>query len=619
MLPEESPPANEPARMARDALPYRILVPLARDDPCPTAQIQLASIIAQARGGGITVLKVDPAIPLDHEGITAIVDRRCPVATEEVTDQGEVAVILKTTRDGHYDLLLLGWRGAKPENGDIELGRKLDKVIARAPCDVLVLLAREPLNFERILIPTAGGPHARLAAELAVGIERICDGLVVLFSIEYSEFQGSGRVSAREAIDLTLHGFDSADVEIERQVVIAAKGLRDTIVEAAADATLLIIGATNTGMMSRRLFGELPIAVARRSPVPVAMVHRYRGGTERYIQNALASLSGAFASLSTERRLDVYRDLRRGARPNVNFIFLTLTSIVIATLGLLLNSVAVIIGAMLVAPLMTPILGIALGIATGETRIFWLAFWTILRGIGLALAVALLISWLSPFGLNTPEILGRTRPTTLDLVIALASGMAGAYALAREEVAAALPGVAIAAALMPPLGVVGLGLGEGFRTGKWEIATGATLLFTTNLLAITLAGTIVFFLLGFRPSEQRRERELLRGFAITLMLLIAISFPLATLFRRTITTTRRERAVHTVFAELVHDGEVVRVEQTRKDDGLALRVILRNPTDIDQRITQAAYHRLAQDLNSPLSLRLVVIPIQEIEAIEPGP
>ena len=95
----------------------------------------------------------------------------------------------------------------------------------------------------------------------------------------------------------------------------------------------------------------------------------------------------------------------------------------------------------------------------------------------------------------TPEIMARTQPTLLDLFIALASGMAGAYALSQKEVSAALPGVAIAAALAPPLSVVGLGLANG----NMQAASGALLLFVTNLITISLAGVIIFTLLGIHP------------------------------------------------------------------------------------------------------------------------
>ena len=110
-----------------------------------------------------------------------------------------------------------------------------------------------------------------------------------------------------------------------------------------------------------------------------------------------------------------------------------------ATVGLLLDSGAVIIGAMLVAPLMSPMLAFSLGLVLSDVRLIRLSIEAVFKGVVLAVIIAVFIGLLSPFKELTGEIMARTRPTLLDLAVALASGMAGAYALARKEVSAALP------------------------------------------------------------------------------------------------------------------------------------------------------------------------------------
>ena len=122
----------------------------------------------------------------------------------------------------------------------------------------------------------------------------------------------------------------------------------------------------------------------------------------------------------------------------------------IATIGLLLDNPAVIIGAMIVAPLMTPILGMGLSLVMGDSRFFWISFGTTFRGVLLAIITAVLVAAVVPGASITAEVLGRARPTVMDLAVALVSGTAAGYALCRKNVSAALAGVAIAAALAPP-------------------------------------------------------------------------------------------------------------------------------------------------------------------------
>jgi uncharacterized hydrophobic protein (TIGR00271 family) len=139
----------------------------------------------------------------------------------------------------------------------------------------------------------------------------------------------------------------------------------------------------------------------------------------------------------------------------------------------------------------------------------------------MAIAVAFFLS-LALFAFGSPleptaEILSRTSPNVLDLLVALLSGAAAAYAVSRSQLAAALPGVAIAAALVPPLCVVGYGLG----TGQFDIALGSSLLFVTNLAAIVVAAAAIFLLLGFRPPLRlERGQQARQGLNLALILLL---------------------------------------------------------------------------------------------------
>ncbi len=175
----------------------------------------------------------------------------------------------------------------------------------------------------------------------------------------------------------------------------------------------------------------------------------------------------------------------------------------IATLGLVLNSPAVVIGAMLISPLMGPILAAGLSFAASDIYLGVKSFVNLLGSILTAVLFSAALVWVLPFQSPTSEILARTQPNLLDLGVAVSSGLAGSYVMARSfggGGAAALPGVAIAVALMPPLCTVGFGVGSGWN---WQIISGACLLFITNLVAIATSAFLVFYILGMDAQEIR--------------------------------------------------------------------------------------------------------------------
>ncbi|MFI0353338.1 DUF389 domain-containing protein [Actinomadura sp. 9N407] len=203
-------------------------------------------------------------------------------------------------------------------------------------------------------------------------------------------------------------------------------------------------------------------------------------------------------------------DLRAGDRASTYSAFWTMLvlSSVIAAAGVMSDSTATVIGAMIIAPLSTPIMGLALGLvkqrSTGAGRF-------VLGGAAAVVAVGLLASLVVPSSyhlLSNSQISGRTSPGLADLLAALATGLAGAIALARRDVGAVLPGVAIAISLVPPLVVAGVCLGAGAPA----LAAGALVLFLSNVLSLVLAGTFVFATLGYHdipPARRTRSRATL--------------------------------------------------------------------------------------------------------------
>ncbi|PAP76281.1 DUF389 domain-containing protein [Rubrivirga marina] len=203
--------------------------------------------------------------------------------------------------------------------------------------------------------------------------------------------------------------------------------------------------------------------------------------------------------LRTWDRPALYRETAEaGTDTDLPFWLVLFLSGAIATLGLVLNSTAVVIGAMLVAPLLGPLLGLSLALTVGDGRLFVQTGAAVLLGALGIVALAAGLTLLLPFQTVTDEIAARTRPTTLDLGIAVFSGLAGAVVTASREarLSASIPGVAVAVALVPPLGAAGFGV----ATAQWSITRGALLLFGANLAGIVLSGMAVFFLIGMHRA-----------------------------------------------------------------------------------------------------------------------
>lgn len=226
---------------------------------------------------------------------------------------------------------------------------------------------------------------------------------------------------------------------------------------------------------------------------------------------------------STEEFRDLFQVLRENARPKASFLVLMVLSTILATFGLFANSTPVVIGAMILAPLMSPIISLSMATLRQDRQLIIDSVYTILSGLGFAFACAVFITLVTPLNAPNSEIMSRTSPNLLDLGIAVFSGVAGAYAHAREEVAKTLAGVAIAVALVPPLAVAGIGL--GWFNGP--VFFGAGLLLMTNLAGMVLAGAITFLFLGYSPFRLAKQ-----GLIIASISVLILSIPLGLGFYR---------------------------------------------------------------------------------------
>ncbi len=300
--------------------------------------------------------------------------------------------------------------------------------------------------------------------------------------------------------------------------------------------------------------------------------------------------------ITPEERRGVLEDLFVFGKDNqkpylVRMSILLILSTIIATAGLLSDSAAVVIGAMLVAPLMNPVMAAAGSVVMGWSHRFYASLWLVfLMGV-VALSLSALLAALSPELIFIPEqVQARTRPTYYDLLIALAAGSAGAYTIARKE-SGAIPGVAVAVALLPPLASAGILL----TTGEFELATRAIVLFLTNLVAMILAGALTFMAVGVSPPAARKKTAMFVKTQIGLFiaLTIAISVPLWFYSEKVLFNAHYQAAKSEILQNWLRQNklELVDVDIFRETKTLTLSLVGPNqPTNVGklyQQLTDA--------------------------------
>lgn len=215
----------------------------------------------------------------------------------------------------------------------------------------------------------------------------------------------------------------------------------------------------------------------------------------------------------------IRQNIRENAALSVPYVVMNTLAAVVASYGLLQNSTAVIIGAMIIAMLLGPITGIALALVDGDQPLLRRSLLAEAAGVALVLLIGLALGRIHSGMTLGSEIIARTAPNLLDLIIALAGGAAGGYATASPRLSAGLVGVAIATALVPPLCSCGICLARGL----YKEGGGAFLLFLTNFVAIQSVTSLVFWVRGFHRLSNLHGRVVLKRFAPSAILLVALA------------------------------------------------------------------------------------------------
>lgn len=310
---------------------------------------------------------------------------------------------------------------------------------------------------------------------------------------------------------------------------------------------------------------------------------------QRKYERLKAKLRYKQAKRESERKIDhkaVRLSIETGALPSKTFYIMNTLSAVIAGYGLLANSPAVVIGAMLVAMMLGPISGIALALIDHRMLLLRTSLMTLLGGVAAVVGVGILLGILHYDVPLTAEILGRTKPNVMDLMIALAGGAAGAFAAVSPRLSVAVVGVAVATALVPPLVAGGLLLAHL----EWKLSAGALLLAFTNMVAIQFSSSLVLWIAGFRRLNdadlENTHWAFIKRNLISLSLLLVLGVYLTVNLMATLGTQRYQSTITQQLKQQLEqaDNVLVNTQFVQRTNDLLVRAVVRGdqPPTVDQ-------------------------------------
>ena len=222
----------------------------------------------------------------------------------------------------------------------------------------------------------------------------------------------------------------------------------------------------------------------------------------------------------TRSREELYQKIVSGAKLDSNFMYMVIMSTIVAAIGLLEDNVAVVIGAMVIAPLLGPNMALAFATTLGEGKLLWSALKSNIAGLFTALGLSILIGLLWPLNFDSHELMTRTDVGMDGIVLALVSGAAAVLSLTAGW-SNSLVGVMVAVAILPPTATVGLMLGSG----NYQHALGAALLLAVNIVCVNLASNIAFLLKGVKPRtwyEKKKAKQSLIVFVLFWLIVLAV-------------------------------------------------------------------------------------------------
>lgn len=318
--------------------------------------------------------------------------------------------------------------------------------------------------------------------------------------------------------------------------------------------------------------------------------------------------------ISDEARETAVYIIKDGVKFSTQYFILLVFSIIIATLGLIIDNGAIVIGAMIIAPFIWPIIGFSLSMVTGDKRLLRKSLLLLFASIVVAVAVSMVISLFSPFQDINREISSRTAPTIIDLIIALATGSVAVLIICWSKQWGIIAGVAVAASLVPPISVTGIGLAFGVGS----VAYGSLLLFLTNLVAVVFIGMIVFALLDFQKAKHLKNIDTFKyGLAAFFIFLIALSIPLIIILRQIVYENQvKNTAQDIIGSQLRKISNDIKIDTLTistfkvKDTSISIDSLVHAPAEVSINLEEknAIAAALASELGKQIDLQMTIVP-----------
>lgn len=380
------------------------------------------------------------------------------------------------------------------------------RLFLQAPCETMMVWGSPPPLDRpvKVLVAADSETESSLAARRAAQMSRsVEDGNVSMLYVWPDGDEVSSQIASRKAKTI-VSGTGSSRGDFESHTFMGDSIVDGVQARESKSYDMVVVGSRSVKKIRSLVRGlrnkddGKSLAVVR----PTVSVSR------KVLRDLQGKVRQLVPQLEREERIGLVEKLETNSKFNFDFCALISLSTLIAALGLADDSTAVVIGAMLVAPLMTPLVGIGFALIQGNLDLIRKARWAVLIGFANAFAIGVFIGFLKMLFddmQTTPEMAGRDWPGPLDLFVALASGIAGAYAMSRKGLNGAIPGVAIAAALIPPIATSGMSL----AMGNFDLFAGALLLFLTNVVFIVLGTALVFWSVGIdtRPQKSKSDNQ----------------------------------------------------------------------------------------------------------------
>ena len=342
------------------------------------------------------------------------------------------------------------------------------------------------------------------ALEKTAQLARSLAAKVTLVYVRPSDDVVASAVADRH-LNTLAKSFKSGKFEVQKIAALADR-FTDGVNQLVLSEYDLIVTGTRSPKIIRRLMDQLQREDGDRQ-VALAIMRANTPLADQVWERFKQSIRSFVPQIDREHRAKLVDRLNSNSRFDFDFVALMSLATLIAALGLARDSGAVVIGAMLVAPLMTPLVAVGLALVQANEKLLKDAIKSVMLGFAVALMIGVVtgvcLKLAAPNFPISPQMAARSFPNMIDLIVAMASGVAAAYAMGRPHLVSALPGVAIAAALVPPIATAGLAV----PLGSWFLAGGAALLFFTNVIAIILGTAITFWAVGISTYVDTKNGQ----------------------------------------------------------------------------------------------------------------